>query len=753
MAKLNFPIVYWPLGGDHLLGQLLGEDESFAGADRGRIKRLASEWLQKENRNRSVDEPAIVDPQLTFHTVPLQLAYRDDETGRAFPLAKKTHFRVASVHSGRSGQACHYECFLPYLGQRFFYHDDKQLTTLIHHFTRDFLEQRRPECALQYMMQAEPTLDVISIPDQDRRKRQKQQTRIPEILRTVAEPYPPPTQVKRAVGRWPKAAWERGEIVQQLTESLLETADNPLLSGEPGVGKSTIVYEAIRGVVRLSKERHKDRPLTFWRTTPQRLIGKAKYLGEWQAICDEVVQALVEVNGVLVLTDTIDAIKTGGSGAEDSVAAYLGAYLGKGQLRLLGEVTPRALEAAKGLLPEFVHNFRTLSVHEQDARTTNAVMKRYQAYAENNYHISTAIDALELGIQLVNRYIKYQQNPGKQIQFFSQVIQQAYHDQKQTIDQVFILEQFIQYTGLPSILMDDTIPLPKQSLLRFFQQRIKGQDQVLAQLCTLIQTFKAGLNDPNKPIATLLFAGPTGVGKTAAAKALAEYFFTSGQAHDPLMRIDMSEFQHPTQIGRLIGYDGEQPGKLVQHVRNKPFSVILLDEIEKAHSSIFDNLLTMLDEGILTDRLGRTADFRNTIIIMTTNLGTQSGKGVGFADTGVAEIAIADIKGYFRPEFFNRIDQVLMFKGLGFEVIKQIAERELQLLETRPGIMQRGITLSFTETVIMQVCKAGFSPEYGARPLQRAIERLVIPPLTERLLADTGVTMIEVDWDHGRVVV
>jgi ATP-dependent Clp protease ATP-binding subunit ClpA len=753
VAKLSFPIIYQPLNEKHLLGTVLGEDKCFVGADRSGIKRSASEWLQKENRDSRVDEPSITNPQLTFHTVTLQLSYRDDETDRAFPLTGKTHFRVAAVHSERSDDISHSECFLPYLGQRFFYYDSKQLDTLIHHFTRDFLEEQRPENVLQYMMKAEPTLDVVSIPDRDNKKRRREKVEVPEILKTVTEPYPPASQVRKSIGRWPRAAWERGEIVHKLTQSLLESPDNLLLVGESGVGKSTISYEAIRGVVRLAKERSGGQPLTFWRTTPQRLISKAKYLGEWQAICDEVVEALAKVNGVLVLTDTMDALKTGSSGAEDSVAAYLGGYLNKGQLRLLGEVTPKALEAAKGLLPAFIHNFKLLNIDEQDIRTTAVVMKRYRAYAENNYKLSTTTDAMELSLQLVNRYIKYQQNPGKQVQFFSRVIRQAYHEKKETIDSSFVLTQFIQYTGLPSILLDDSTPLTKESLLCFFQEKIKGQDNVLDQLTTLIQTFKAGINDPQKPIATLLFAGPTGVGKTAAAKALAEYFFANGQTHDPLMRIDMSEFQHPSQIGRLIGYDNDQPGKLIQHVRNKPFSVVLLDEIEKAHSSIFDNLLSMLDEGLLTDRFGRTADFRNTIIIMTTNLGVKRSKGIGFTDTHGAEVSLSDIKSNFRPEFFNRIDQVLTFNGLNQSAIEQIAVRELHQLAKRPGILQRNISLRFTDSLVQHVCKAGFSPEYGARPIQRVIERMVIPPLTDLLLAGNEEQMVEVDWaDQGVLI-
>ncbi|MEJ2423113.1 MAG: AAA family ATPase [Candidatus Thiodiazotropha sp.] len=753
MAKLNFPIIYQPLNESHLLGHLLGEDKYFVGTDRSGIRRSASEWLQKEKREYWVNEPSITNPQLTFHTVTLQLSYRDDDAGRAFPLSGKTHFRVAAVHSERRNDIRHSECFLPHLGQRYFYYDSAQLDALIHHFTRDFLEDQKPESVLQYMMKAEPTLEVISIPDRDNDRHRRYEVEVPEILKTVAEPYPPSYKVRKTIGRWPKAAWERSEIVQKLTESLLESPDNLLLAGESGVGKSTILYEAIRGVVRQAKEKKGNQPLTFWRTTPQRLIGKAKYLGEWQAICDDVVEALAKINGVLVLTDTVDAIKTGGSSAEDSVAAYLGGFLSKGRLRLVGEVTPKSLEAAKGLLPAFIHNFKLLRIDEQDNRATALVMKRYCAYAENNYKLSTATDALELSLQLVNRYVKYQQNPGRQVRFFSRVIQQAHHEKKERIESSYVLAQFIQYTGLPSILLDDSIPLTKQFLLKYFKEKIKGQNGVLEQLCGLIQTFKAGINDPEKPIATLLFAGPTGVGKTAAAKTLAEYFFANGQTHDPLIRIDMSEFQHPSHIGKLIGYDNDRPGKLIQHVRNKPFSVVLLDEIEKAHDSIFDNLLSMLDEGFITDRFGRTTDFRNTIIIMTTNLGVKQNRGIGFANINKSEVSLGDIKNYFRPEFFNRIDQVLIFNGLDQKAIEQIAVRELQHLASRPGILQRGISLRFTNALVQHVCAAGFSMEYGARPLQRAIERIVIPPLTEFLLAGNEGQNIEVDWNGEGVLI
>jgi ATP-dependent Clp protease ATP-binding subunit ClpA len=200
-----------------------------------------------------------------------------------------------------------------------------------------------------------------------------------------------------------------------------------------------------------------------------------------------------------------------------------------------------------------------------------------------------------------------------------------------------------------------------------------------------------------------------------------------------------------------VGYD--EGGQLTEAVRRKPYSVVLLDEVEKAHNSIFDNLLSMLDEGLLTDRFGRTADFRNTIIIMTTNLGVKRSKGIGFTDTHGAEVSLSDIKSNFRPEFFNRIDQVLTFNGLNQSSIEQIVVRELQNLAKRPGILQQSISLRFTDALIQYVGKAGFSPEYGARPLQRTIERVVIPPLTELLLSGKEGQRVEVDWTDEGVLI
>jgi ATP-dependent Clp protease ATP-binding subunit ClpA len=249
----------------------------------------------------------------------------------------------------------------------------------------------------------------------------------------------------------------------------------------------------------------------------------------------------------------------------------------------------------------------------------------------------------------------------------------------------------------------------------------------------------------------MLFAGPTGVGKTASARALAAYVYGAGQRSDPMVRLDMSEFQHPAQIGRLIG-SGREPGKLVQLVRERPFSVVLLDEIEKAHPVFFDALMTVLDEGVLADAAGRTTDFRNTIVIMTTNLGARRGGSLGFGHEAPPSYE-ADIRAFFRPEFYNRIDQLVVFRPLSKPVVEEIARKELAEVAAREGFAKRKIRVDFTAALVRHIAETGFDPTYGARPLQRAIEQRVVGPVAKFLVAHRVTGALNVDWRDGVVAI
>ena len=750
MAITQFPLVIWQIDDDTLMGQIVGTGYSVIDKTPGDVKRAATDYLNKIIKDDGyLYPPEIEFPIMKSYAVEVQLTYR--EASRIYPLPNTTRFTIPAIHEDNSRKNSG-QCFLPLFHMDFYYYDGNQLKSLIEHFIRDFFEREAPERALQYKMRSIPTMDIIKVSMKNQLNYSfNDKVEIPEILKEVADQLPFAKRERKTVSRLPEVAWEQGEITDQLAKKLLNTKDNILLVGEQGVGKSTVWLDAIKAAARETK--NSDAPLTFWRTTAQRLTSKAKYLGEWQEICDEVVDALAVVNGILWITDIVNLIHTGGEAQEDSVAAYLQHYIEKGQLRMIGEMKPQEKEAARALLPGFVHCFEAMTLFEMSDKTAVKVLRHYANYARQNFNIQVNDDAQDLSYQLVNRYIKYERSPGRHVRFFSECLKSTFHKKQNIIARDDIIRLFVEYTGLPEIFLRDDVTLTDTELLEFFTARIKGQDHILGTLCRIVQTYKSGLNDPDKPIATLLFTGPTGVGKTAMTKALSEYFFSSGQKRNPLLTLDMSEFQHPGHIIRLIG-SAQSPGKLVQHVRNNPFSVVLLDEIEKADPSVYDALLAVLDEGILTDRFGRMTDFRSSIIIMTSNLGANDSKGFGYlSEHSASELSINAIKKYFRPEFFNRIDFVLPFAPLNKHHIIQITRREIEQICKRDRIKESGIVLEFSDALVAFIADSGFSPIYGARPIQRAIEKHVVKVIAECLLSNQRHKHLKLDIKDERIVV
>jgi ATP-dependent Clp protease ATP-binding subunit ClpB len=266
-------------------------------------------------------------------------------------------------------------------------------------------------------------------------------------------------------------------------------------------------------------------------------------------------------------------------------------------------------------------------------------------------------------------------------------------------------------------------------------QRVVGQDEAVHVVADAIRRSRAGLSDPNKPYGSFLFLGPTGVGKTELCKALAAFLFDS---EDHLIRVDMSEFMEKHSVARLIGappgYVGyEEGGHLTEMVRRKPYSVILLDEIEKAHPDVFNVLLQVLDDGRMTDGQGRTVDFKNTVVVMTSNLGSQMIQQMSGDDPGLIKTAVmAEVKTSFRPEFVNRIDEIVVFHALDEKHIKDIAKIQLRYLEERLAKLEMGLEVA--DGALAQLAKAGFDPVYGARPLKRAIQQTIENPLAKQIL-------------------
>ncbi|HEX8833137.1 MAG TPA: ATP-dependent chaperone ClpB, partial [Abditibacteriaceae bacterium] len=295
---------------------------------------------------------------------------------------------------------------------------------------------------------------------------------------------------------------------------------------------------------------------------------------------------------------------------------------------------------------------------------------------------------------------------------------------KEEVDEEDIAEVVAKWTGIPvSRLMEAEM----QKLLKMeerLQQRVVGQDAALESVADAVRRARAGLQDPNRPIGSFIFLGPTGVGKTELARALAEFLFDDERA---MVRIDMSEYMEKHTVSRLIGappgYVGyEEGGQLTEAVRRRPYSVVLFDEIEKAHGDVFNVLLQLLDDGRLTDGQGRTVDFRNTVVIMTSNLGTQLIQGGNAAGDPLLKERVWDVlRGHFRPEFLNRLDEVIIFNALGREQTKYIVDIQLQGLVKR--LEDRGITLQLTDAAREILAEEGYDPSYGARPLKRAIQR------------------------------
>ncbi len=315
-----------------------------------------------------------------------------------------------------------------------------------------------------------------------------------------------------------------------------------------------------------------------------------------------------------------------------------------------------------------------------------------------------------------------------------------------------IAEVVSRATGIPVSKM---MQGEREKLLRMEERlhdRVVGQDEAVRLVSEAIRRSRAGLSDPNRPYGSFLFLGPTGVGKTELCKALAAFLFDS---EDHLIRIDMSEFMEKHSVARLIGappgYVGyDEGGYLTEAVRRKPYAVILLDEVEKAHPDVFNVLLQVLDDGRMTDGQGRTVDFKNTVIVMTSNLGSQMIQQMINADYQAVKAAVmAEVRNYFRPEFINRIDEVVVFHALDERNIRSIAKIQLRYLEQRLRSME--MELQVSDAVLAELAKVGFDPIYGARPLRRAIQSYIENPLAKNILEGrfAAKDRIAVDYMNG----
>ncbi|HYG74076.1 MAG TPA: AAA family ATPase [Planctomycetota bacterium] len=526
----------------------------------------------------------------------------------------------------------------------------------------------------------------------------------------------------------------RDDEVSQL-QKLLEDPQRRavLIVGAPGVGKTALIHETLYRR-HSARSRQPGTRRNTWLLSPQRLILGMSYVGEWENRVLAILEAARQRQHTLYFDDLLGLFHAGQtSQSQLSVAHVLKPFIERREVRVLGEITPEAFRVLQEVDRGFADLFQILRLSEPPEEQTLRILIRVQQELEGRHNMRFDLDCLPTIIDLQRRYVRDIVFPGKAASFMRQL---AVKSSNGAVRRVSVLSEFQNKSGLSMNVLDQKRKLTREEIIEGIGSRIIGQRAAAEAFADAICIAKARLNDPGKPVAVFLFLGPTGVGKTQCAKALAEYLFGSAER---LVRFDLNEFVAEDSVARLAGTLWQPDGLLTSAVRRQPFSVVLLDEVEKAHPAIFDLLLQVLGEGRLTDARGRTVDFTNTIVIMTSNLGVQeasSSLGLKRADrSGDASVYVRAAERFFRPEFFNRIDRVLPFTRLSRDEISKIATLLIADVFQREGLTRRKCILEIHPAAMERVIEEGYHPELGARALKRAIERQLTRPAAEYLAA------------------
>ena len=505
-----------------------------------------------------------------------------------------------------------------------------------------------------------------------------------------------------------------------------------LLVGKRGTGKTTIIHETVRLLMQRSGQRA-DRRHQTWLLAPARLISGMSYVGQWQNRLVAILRQAAKWDHILYFDDLLGLYQAGRSSESDlCIAHVLKPYILRGEVRLLGEITPEALRVLKERDRGLADGLHVLPVEEPTESQALPILIAIQRQLEADHDCRFNWRALPVAMELQRRYQTEAALPGSVASLLQQLAARAAGEE---IDAQRVLEDFHERSGLPRSFVFADEKLSREAILDGLRQGVIGQSAALDALASAIAVAKARLNDPGRPLASFLFVGPTGVGKTQCAKALARYLFGN---EDRLLRFDMNEYLTTSAATELIGSYFRPDGQLTSALRRQPFSVLLLDEIEKAHGSVHDLLLQVLGEGRLTDALGRVVDFTNAIIILTSNLGArQVAAQFGFCNESgnQQQIYLRAAEQFFRPELFNRLDQVVPFTALSREDFQQIARRLIGQVLKREGLARRALVVRVEEQATEAIVEKGLSSQYGARSLQRAIEDQLTRPLARHVAA------------------
>ena len=525
--------------------------------------------------------------------------------------------------------------------------------------------------------------------------------------------------------------------------------NNPMLVGDPGVGKSAIVEGIALKIV------NDDVPAVL---AGKRLISLdlgsivagTKYRGDFEKRLKAIIKEVSESPDVILFIDEFHTI-VGAGGASGSLDAanMLKPALARGDIQCIGATTLDEFRKNVEKDGALDRRFQKIVVEHTDIPHTASILHRLKTNYEKHHNVIYTEEAIDACVRMSDRYITDRCLPDKAIDAMDEAGSMVRLKNPKKTGRVTaedVAKVISKMTGIPSGRVAESEGGKLMKMRQKLQERIIGQDEAIEKVVRAIQRNRAGIKDPGKPIGTFIFFGPTGVGKTQLAKSLAEYLFDS---EENMIRLDMSEYMEKFNVSRLIGappgYVGfEDGGQLSERVRRKPYCVVLLDEIEKAHPDVFNLLLQVMDEGRLTDSNGRAISFRNTIVIMTSNVGSREldeyGSGVGFNTAGKnlrtsrKTILEKAVRKAFPPEFINRVDEQVFFRALDKEDIEKIIDIELKGLKQR--VSEAGFNLNVTPSAKRFVADAGYDPSYGARPLKRAVQRHIEDPVSEQIIAD-----------------
>lgn len=640
-------------------------------------------------------------------------------------------------------------CLLPDFGEFLYIAERELLTTLLSEAVHSITATLSPQDILELWPAAADELRWlrVNLPPPSSRTRLRQ----PRILSTVAEPLQGGKNLTMVAGA-------RDDSLRQIREALIR--GSCLVVGETGVGKTTLISHVARELhlarrTEIKQQRRKlmdSQPALpmFWLSSAGRLIAGMRYLGQWQQRLESLIAELANLDGVLAIENLLDLVSVGGREPRDSLAAFLIPYLRSGSLRLVSEANPTELDACRRLLPALVEALPVVRVAPLPVESEQELLR-----LTLNNHMQSSDTTFEPAIaacisRLCRQFQRHSAAPGPGMRFVQELLGRPGHPQQPKLwSASWILQQFSRRTGLPLALLDDAVPLDKKQVVDALSQHVIGQQQACEQAAHIVTRIKTALQDPRRPFGCLLLCGPTGVGKTQLAKSLSQYLFGATKDSNSLIRLDMSEYVGGSAGWRFLHDAHGHSAYWIQQIRSRPLSVVLLDEIEKASPEVFDILLSVLDEGRLTDRLGRVTSFRNSVIIMTSNLGVRSSSSLGFADDRAIDY-VSEVKRAFRPEFFNRLDGVIPFFPLSHEVARLIVVKELTELNQREGLQRYGRSLGWTERLLQHLVRTGFHPNLGARPLQRTIEAEVVAPLSKWLVEQGSQlnSALRLDWEE-----